>query len=514
VGSIVEYHYNYDFTDHYIFDSHWILSEELFTRRAKFSLKPYSRDDWVVEWLTPAGLPPGTTPAKQDPDHVIRMVTENIPAFQIEDYMPPEDELKLRVDFIYNESTPEMNPDKFWASFGKKQNGSIESFIDKRKAMEQAVAQIVSPGDSPEVKLRKIYARTQQLRNLSYEESKTEQEDKREKIKPAANVEEVWKRGYGHGTSITWLFLALARAAGIEAYPCLVSSRSQYFFMKQRLNSSELNTNVVLVKLNGKDLYLDPGAASTPYGLLPWQETGVAGLKLDKDGGKWIETAMPASDASQVLHEANLKLTEEGGLEGTLKVTYTGLRALTQRNERRNQDAASRKTYLEDLVKESVPTGIEVELTNQPDWVSSENALIAEFNLKVPGWVSGAGHRALFPAGLFGGSEKHLFEHSERVQPVYFSYPYKKIDRIKVELPLGWKTTTLLKPFDQDLKAAEYKLTTEEKDGTLNIQREIRSDLIMVPQKSYPALRSFFQIVRTQDEQQIVLQPGGASASH
>jgi hypothetical protein len=155
-----------------------------------------------------------------------------------------------------------------------------------------------------------------------------------------------------------------------------------------------------------------------------------------------------------------------------------------------------------------------VELTNQPDWVSSENALIAEFNLKVPGWVSGAGHRALFPAGLFGGSEKHLFEHSERVQPVYFSYPYKKIDRIKVELPLGWKTTTLLKPFDQDLKAAEYKLTTEEKDGTLNIQREIRSDLIMVPQKSYPALRSFFQIVRTQDEQQIVLQPGGASASH
>jgi hypothetical protein len=514
VGSIVEYHYNYDFTDHYIFDSHWILSEELFTRRAKFSLKPYSRDDWVVEWLTPAGLPPGTTPAKQDPDHVIRMVTENIPAFQIEDYMPPEDELKLRVDFIYNESTPEMNPDKFWASFGKKQNGSIESFIDKRKAMEQAVAQIVSPGDSPEVKLRKIYARTQQLRNLSYEESKTEQEDKREKIKPAANVEEVWKRGYGHGTSITWLFLALARAAGIEAYPCLVSSRSQYFFMKQRLNSSELNTNVVLVKLNGKDLYLDPGAASTPYGLLPWQETGVAGLKLDKDGGKWIETAMPASDASQVLHEANLKLTEEGGLEGTLKVTYTGLRALTQRNERRNQDAASRKTYLEDLVKESVPTGIEVELTNQPDWVSSENALIAEFNLKVPGWVSGAGHKALFPAGLFGGSEKHLFEHSERVQPVYFSYPYKKIDRIKVELPLGWKTTTLLKPFDQDLKAAEYKLTTEEKDGTLNIQREIRSDLIMVPQKSYPALRSFFQIVRTQDEQQIVLQPGGASASH
>lgn len=42
VGSIVEYHFNYDFEDSYIFNSRWILSEELFTRHAKFSLKPYA----------------------------------------------------------------------------------------------------------------------------------------------------------------------------------------------------------------------------------------------------------------------------------------------------------------------------------------------------------------------------------------------------------------------------------------------------------------------------------------
>ena len=89
------------------------------------------------------------------------MATDNIPAFQIEDFMPPEDELKLRVDFIYHESSPEMNPEKYWASFGKKANGKVESFIDKRKAMEEAVGQSVSPGDPAETKLRKIYARTQ-----------------------------------------------------------------------------------------------------------------------------------------------------------------------------------------------------------------------------------------------------------------------------------------------------------------------------------------------------------------
>jgi Domain of Unknown Function with PDB structure (DUF3857) len=36
VGSIVEYHFSYNFEDNYIFNSHWILSEELFTRHAQF----------------------------------------------------------------------------------------------------------------------------------------------------------------------------------------------------------------------------------------------------------------------------------------------------------------------------------------------------------------------------------------------------------------------------------------------------------------------------------------------
>ena len=48
--------------------------------------------------------------------------------------------------------------------------------------MEQAVAETVLAGDAPMVKLRKIYSRMQQIRNLSFEVSKTEPEQKREQI--------------------------------------------------------------------------------------------------------------------------------------------------------------------------------------------------------------------------------------------------------------------------------------------------------------------------------------------
>jgi hypothetical protein len=79
-GSIIEYHYSIDFADHWIFDSHWQLSEDLFTKRAVFSLKPYSRYPWNVQWTWPAGLPQGTQAPKEGPDHLIRMTSENIPA--------------------------------------------------------------------------------------------------------------------------------------------------------------------------------------------------------------------------------------------------------------------------------------------------------------------------------------------------------------------------------------------------------------------------------------------------
>jgi len=66
---------------------------------------------------------------------------------------------------------------------GKEAERRRESFVGKRKAMEQAVAEIISASDSPETKLQKIYGRVQRVRNTSYEQEKTRQEQKRAKEK-------------------------------------------------------------------------------------------------------------------------------------------------------------------------------------------------------------------------------------------------------------------------------------------------------------------------------------------
>jgi hypothetical protein len=278
------------------------------------------------------------------------------------------------------------------------------------------------------------------------------------------------------------------------------------------LDRTKLDANVVLVKLSGKDVYFDPGAAFTPFGLLEWSETGVPGLRLDKDGGTWIRSTLPQSSESRIERNAKFRLSDTGDLEGKLTVTFTGLEGMYRRIEERHSDDAERKKYLEDQVKEYIPAAAELELTQQPDWKSSSQPLVAEFSVKIPGWVSGAGRRALLPVGIFSATEKHLFEHANRVHSIYFEFPFEKADDVTIDLPLGWQVQSLPEPKNQDGHVLGYDLKAEKGDKSLHLTRKITVNVLLLETKYYGAVRRFFQDVRTGDEEQIVLQPGAASA--
>jgi len=125
------------------------------------------------------------------------------------------------------------------------------------------------------------------------------------------------------------------------------------------MRADDLNSTSCSLRLNGKDLYLDPGTAFVPFGLLPWTETGVRGLKLDKDGGTWVTTPVPESSVSQIERKADLKLSNEGSLRATDNYLFRP-RSLWRRIGERHEDDAHRKKFLEDDVKEAIPVVTEL----------------------------------------------------------------------------------------------------------------------------------------------------------
>jgi hypothetical protein len=507
VGSVIEFRYRHALRDGWVFDSKWLLSQELFTRLGRFSLLPSRSFAMTYSW--PMGLPPGTAPPATKGGR-IELETRDVPAFVTEDAMPPENELMYRVEFDYRWSAAK-DPDPYWRSYAQDRHVEIERFVDERRTMQQAIAQVISAGDSDEQKLRKLYERAQQVRNLSFERKRTAEELKREKIKDVDDVADVWKRGYGGSGQVAWLFMAMARAAGFQALPLLVSTRDRYIFDYRMLAPWKLNATVVEVKLGDKLLYLDPGTPFAPFGMLPWYEAGAPALRVEKSGGTWLSTPQSEPAESRIDREAVLELSG-GGLSGRLTVTWTGLEAMGRRAIARDQDDAARRRFLEAEIKEAVPVGVEVKLLDGPDWTSASPSMEAHFDIEVPGWAELAGRRYLVPVGLFSGLEKRSFRQATRTHPVSFRFHYLHTDDVTITIPNGFRVESVPPARAFDMQAMAYAIVTEANGRTLQLTRTVTSDLGVAGAEAYPPIRDFFQNMRVNDEEQIVVAPIAAAA--
>jgi hypothetical protein len=138
---------------------------------------------------------------------------------------------------------------------------------------------------------------------------------------------------------------------------------------------------------------------------------------------------------------------------------------------------------------------------------------VAEFDLKISGWASAAGRRVLVPVGLFSGTEKHLFDHAQRVHPIYVEFPFQEIDDITIQIPSGWQVSSLPPAQKQDGHIITYSMKAENDQGKIRMTRALDTSFLILQIQYYTALRNFFQQVRTGDEQQIVLQPNATTAS-
>jgi hypothetical protein len=62
--------------------------------------------------------------------------------------------------------------------------------------------------------------------------------------------------------------------------------------------------------------------------------------------------------------------------------------------------------------------------------------------------------------GLFSAGEKRVFEHTDRVHPIYFEFPSETVDDVTITLPLGWQVGTLPAAQNQDVKVVDVLLLT------------------------------------------------------
>jgi hypothetical protein len=510
VGSIVEYKYRLEWEKH-LYDSTWTVQHNLYTVKESFWLGTYKGtlhtkrpgDQTHLSYVY-ANMPPRAVP--KDKGNGIELQLENVPAFQAEKYMPPEDNFKAEVHFFYGGGEIE-SPEVFWQDLGREWHEKAEHFVGDHQEIKRAVGEIIGNATSAEQKLRKLYTRVQQIRNLSYERKRTRVEAKKEDLKPNENVLDVLSRGYGSKNEISELFLAMVRAAGFEAELLRASSRKERVFDSKLLSEKQLESEIVSVKLNDKDVFLDPGTKFCPFGLVAWMYTSVPALKLNKDRGNFMITPTPTADQTFTRRIVTGTISSHGSLKGEIILEFKGNQALEHRLAALETDDAGRRGDLEEELQQWLPKGSAVQLKEVQGWESSEDPLLAFFNVEISNFALVAGKRILVPANIFQSTRESAFSQTHRQYPVYFPYTFEELDSVTLEVPQGYTISAL--PKGQDVKLASTRFVTSRSvQGNQLVQtRALVVNSIYFQPEKYPELREFFGKLHAADEEQTMLEP-------
>lgn len=534
-GSIIEYSYvahssrkvpdvlkkpaDYTFARPVAFPSaKWILLEELSTRRARFTFRPVNTA--LLHWIY---YGPVEVKPQSRPDGTIVLDLENLPRFRSEEYATPEEDLKGWIGFYYLVGARSL-PLGYWSDVGAEMAPDLARFVGDAKKFKQTVAAIISASDPPEAQLRKLYARVQQLRYVSDEPAKTDQQIKRENLKENKSVADVLKNGYATTGQANLAMVALARAAGFDSAPLWIKSRDRSLFYPSYPPISQLDAEVVWVRAGGKDYFLDPGTRYCPFGLLPWQETATAGVVISEQATP-IETngsngfsglvPIPASPAAQavVKRDAFLQLDSEGSVDGTIHVEFVGQEALERRLAALNQDETTRKKELVDEVKEWIAAPATVELQGAVNWEETEQPLRANFQVRVSEYASPTGRRLLFRSGFVDGAKKP-FQSDQRINDIYLPHPYEETDDVTWKLPSGFRLASLPQKMDMPTQFGNYAIGSENVEGGVRLRRHMSLNIVYTPVGQYFALRAYMNSVRQGDEGQIVLEKSDGNASN
>jgi hypothetical protein len=513
-GCIIEFRYTEYWDDQSAYAPHWTLQQELQQKHAKFTFIPYGGSGEVVDkrgnalnvYYATVGLPSDAA-VKQVNGRNLQLEIKDVPAFQEEEFAPPSGMMKWRVNFYYG--TGKMaKPAEFWKEEGKYWTKEVERFIGHSSAVAAAANQLVAASDTPEQKLRKVYAHVEKIKNLSYENDgddfldlfKAEKEGK-------ITAEDILKRNAGKRDHITRLFVAMVRALNLPAYVMRVGPRDEIFFQQNLPDWRQLNSEIAVVTgPDGKELFLDPGTRFCPFGILDWRHTGVRGVRQTADGNTdFQDTPPPDYSKTLTLRAAALILTSDGNASGTVRLSWTGQEALGRRNNAGHTDEAGRKKDLEDELRALMPNGSVAQMESSAGWDTPDAPLTATFKVQIPSFASVTGKRLLFPSGFFQANSPALFSRSERKSPVYLSYPYRTIDDLQITLPTDYKTEDLPQTAPIRTDFSIYKVERTASGNTLHIRRDFAIAGIAYQVEEYPKIKTLFSGIRNGDTQQVVL---------
>jgi Domain of Unknown Function with PDB structure (DUF3857)/Transglutaminase-like superfamily len=512
VGSILEYRLKVRLPDNWVSEPTWNIQQPYFVRQAHYSFHPHVEPGHFISdgngnslnrLLYAMRIGSDAKLNYEEHKDTYSIDLADIPAIPKEDWMPPLNTFKWRIEFYYTNATSGPN---FWEDAGKQWFKRTQAFANPNNGIKSIVAGIVAPADTDEQKARKIYAAVQKLDNTAFSREKSSAELKKEKLKPVRNAEDVWKQQSGTDDDIALLFVALARAAGLKAYPAQVVNRNRAIFDDNYLSVRQLDDYLAIVALDGKELFLDPGQKMCPFGLVHWKHTLASGLRASESGPAPVLSPALTYKSAIASRNANLDISPDGSVTGSIRYVVSGTEALHWRQLALENDQDEVKKRFIEAVQKELPDGVHADFDHFLALDDYNTNLMAV--VKITGNIGAATGKRFFLPGLFfqARAEHPFVAQDKRTTPVDVQYPKSQEDEVTYHLPAGFS----IESGPQQANAAWpnhaiLKINSTTTPDSAKVVRLLVYNFALLGASDYPSLHDFYQKVATADQQQLVL---------
>ena len=510
VGSILEYRFQIRYDDDMVSSPTWDVQQPYYVHKAHYFFQPSPRLEYITNGHGDAAnrlmygvIGPKEVKIAADSTGRYTYDISDVPPFPSDDWMPPLNSIHWRVEFYYTGYT---SGGEFWQKEGKRWAKETDHFAAPSKALKEAVSKIVAPADTDAQKARKIYEEVMKLDNTDFTREKSSAERKAEKLKQIKDAEDVWNQKSGSSDNIALLFVALARAAGLHAYPMQVVNRNRALFDPNFLSLSQLDDYIAAVTLDGKDVLLDPGEKMCPFGTLHWKHSYASGLRLTENGPVGATTPNVPYTASTISRVANLSIDPSGNVKGTARFIFTGQEALHWRQLALKNDEAEVKKQFIESIHADLPDGVQAEFDHFLG-LDEYNSNLMAFVTVSGGLGTATGKHFFLPEQFFEAHARHPFvAQDKRTTPIDVHYPRMESDNVTYHLPS--EIAVEIPPAPGAISWPDHavlKVSADAKGNDVTVARTAAFNFTLLPAKDYGDLHDFFQRVATADQQQLVL---------
>jgi hypothetical protein len=529
VGSIIEYRYQVRY-DRFEGAVDWEIQKPYFTHHAHFAFTPDEQfspfrnklgsagiqDSGLLDYhneimtdLANAAILPGKAVVKSEASGVYSLDVTDIPPAPLEPFSPPLEGRAYRVAFYYV-STPDEK--EFWRKDMSFWNKKLNQYIEPTSLLKSTVKETLTGAASDLDKAKRLYALTARLQNIDFDPSG--EPGIGSGWIPAGSVEKVLIDKKGTSNQIAYLYLAMARIAGLNPRAERIASRSRRIFSPQFRDPDQLDAVVITLNIDGKDVTLDPGTKMAPFATLHWAHSAAGGLVMSGSKVETVITPEQKLSDNAVLHVGNLTVSPQGAVSGTLKVAYIGQQALLLRQVALSNGPDVARDEINRRLSAQAPDGVEIKVDHLVNVDDPNKQLLAV--VAVSGKpATQAGGRLVLPRNFFRTRESNPYPSDDsRVSPIDAHYPEQEQDQITYVLPAGFSLEG--KPEDSAVKLeqdAAYQIKAKVEGNSVTNTRVLARGFTWLDPKEYRQLRDFYQKVVATDRQELVLSPAAQATN-